>query len=169
MLQNNLKIAWRNLLKGKVFNLINIIGLSVAVACCILLFLTVNYESSYDKFHKNLPDIYQVYLTENRVKGIERSTPMPSPLTPAMKAEYPDVQYISRFGNGDAEISYKNKKLMEAIRFVDEDFLRIFTFPLEKGSVKTALHDLHSIVITAYVAKAIFGKENPVGKTVEVN
>ncbi len=169
MFKNNLKIAWRNLLKGKVFNLINIVGLSVAVACCILLFLTVDYEFSFDRFHKNLPDIYQVYLTQNRAKGIERGTAMPSPLTPAMKAEYPDVQYISRLGNGHAEISYKTKKIMKSIKFVDEDFLRIFTFPLEKGSVKTALHDLHSIVITQYVAKAIFGKENPVGKTVEVN
>jgi len=169
MFKNNLKIAWRNLLKGKVFNLINIVGLSVAVACCILLFLTVDYEFSYDRFHKNLSDIYQVYLTQNRAKGIERGTAMPSPLTPAMKAEYPDVQYISRLGNGHAEISYKTKKIMKSIKFVDEDFLRIFTFPLEKGSVKTALHDQHSIVITEIVAKAIFGKENPIGKTVEVN
>jgi putative ABC transport system permease protein len=169
MFKNNLKIAWRNLLKGKIFNLINVLGLSVAVACCILLFLTVNFEFSFDRFHKNLPDIYQVYLTQNRAKGVERETPMPSPLTPAMKAEYPDVQYISRLGNGHAEISYKTKKIMQSVNFVDEDFLRIFTFPLEKGSVKTALHDLHSIVITEYVAKAIFGKESPVGKTLEFN
>ncbi len=169
MLKNNLKIAWRNLLKGKVFNLINITGLSVAVACCVLLFLTVVYEFSYDKFHKNLPDIYQVYLTQNRAKGVERGTAMPEPLTPALKAEYPDVQYISRWGNGHAEVSYKAKKMMQSVSFVDEDFLRIFTFPLEKGSVKTALHDLRSIVITAEVAKAIFGIENPVGKTVELN
>jgi putative ABC transport system permease protein len=169
MIKNYLKIAWRNLLKGKVFNLINITGLSVAVACCILLFLTVDYEFSFDTFHKNLPDIYQVYLTENRAKGVEHNTAMPSPLTPAMKAEYPDVQYISRLGNGHAEVSYKAKKIMQSVRFVDEDFLRIFTFPLEKGSVKTALHDLRSIVITAEVAKAIFGTENPVGKMVELN
>ncbi len=169
MLKNNLKIAWRNLLKGKVFNVINITGLSVAVACCVLLFLTVVYEFSYDKFHKNLPDIYQVYLTQNRAKGVERGTAMPEPLTPALKAEYPDVQYISRWGNGHAEVSYKAKKMMQSVSFVDEDFLRIFTFPLEKGSVKTALHDLRSIVITAEVAKAIFGTENPVGKTVELN
>jgi len=169
MFKNNLKIAWRNLLKGKVFNVINIAGLSVAVACCVLLFLTVVYEFSYDKFHKNLPDIYQVYLTENRAKGIERNTAMPSPLTPALKAEYPEVQYISRLGHSHAEITYKTKKIMQSVRFVDEDFLRIFTFPLEKGSVKTALHDLRSIVITAEVAKAVFGTENPVGKTVELN
>jgi len=169
MLKNNLKIAWRNLLKGKVFNLINITGLSVAVACCVLLFLTVVYEFSYDKFHKNLPDIYQVYLTQNRAKGVERGTAMPEPLTPALKAEYPDVQYISRLGRGNVEVSYKAKKIMQSVSFVDEDFLRIFTFPLEKGSVKTALHDLRSIVITAEVAKAIFGIENPVGKTVELN
>ncbi|WP_299287242.1 ABC transporter permease [uncultured Mucilaginibacter sp.] len=169
MLKNNLKIAWRNLLKGKTFNIINIAGLSAAIACCVLLFLTVVYEFSYDQFHKNLPDIYQVYLTQNRAKGIEKAAPMPEPLTPALKAEYPDVQYISRLGNGHAEVSYKTRKIMESVHFVDEDFLRIFTFPLEKGSVKTALHDLHGFVITEFVAKAIFGKENPVGKTVEVN
>ncbi len=169
MLKNNLKIAWRNLLKGKVFNLINITGLSVAVACCILLFLTVYNDFSYDRFHKNLPDIYQVYFNEYRSKEIEHNTPMPSPLTPALKAEYPDVRYISRYGNGQASVIYKTKQLTEAVRFVDPDFLQIFTFPLVKGSVKTALNELHNVVITEYVAKAIFGKENPIGKTIEFN
>ena len=169
MFKNNLKIAWRNLLKGKVFNLINIVGLSAAIACCILLFLTVDFEFSFDKFHKNLPSIYQVYFDENRAKEIEHNTSMPAPLTPALKAEYPDIQYITRSGNGQAGITYKNKELKESVKFVDPDFLRIFTFPLVNGSVKTALNELHNVIITEYVAKAIFGKENPVGKTLEFN
>ncbi len=86
MFKNNLKIAWRNLLKGKVFNLINIVGLSVAVACCILLFLTVDYEFSFDCFHKNLPDIYQLYTTENRAAGIEKSASMPEPAAKIFRA-----------------------------------------------------------------------------------
>lgn len=169
MLKNNLKIAWRNLLKGKVFNLINITGLSVAIACCILLFLTVYYEFSYDTFHKNLPDIYQTYLTENRASGIEKDASMPEPLTPALKAAYPAIKYISRYGNGTTSVRYKDKQTNYGIKFIDPDFLQLFTFPLLNGNAKTALQDLNSIVITEYVAHAVFNKENPVGKTIELN
>ncbi len=169
MLKNNLKIAWRNLLKGKVFNLINIVGLSVAVACCILLFLTVDYEFSFDRFHKNLPDIYQLYTTENRAAGIEKSASMPEPAAPALKAAYPAIKNISRYGNGQTSVLYRGKQTNYGIKFIDPDFLKMFTFPLVQGNPQTALHDLKSIVITEHVAHAVFNKENPVGKTVELN
>ncbi len=169
MFKNNLKIAWRNLLKGKVFNLINIVGLSVAVACCILLFLTVDYEFSFDCFHKNLPDIYQLYTTENRAAGIEKSASMPEPAAPALKAAYPAIKNISRYGNGQTSVLYRGKQTNYGIKFIDPDFLKMFTFPLVQGNPQTALHDLKSIVITEYVAHAVFNKENPVGKTVELN
>ncbi|MVN22651.1 ABC transporter permease [Mucilaginibacter arboris] len=169
MFKNNLKVAWRNLLKGKVFNLINIAGLSVAVACCILLFLTVDYEFSYDHFHQDLKDIYQVYTTENRSSGIEKNTSMPEPLAPALKAAYPAIKFVSRYGNGQAAVRYKDKQTNYGIKFIDPDFLQIFTFPLAKGNIKTALQDLHGLVITENVAHAVFNQENPVGKTLELN
>ncbi|MCC8409381.1 ABC transporter permease [Mucilaginibacter sp. UR6-1] len=169
MLKNYLKTAWRNLWKGRVFNIMNIIGLSVAVACCIMLFLTVYYEFSYDKFHTNLDKIHQLYFTKNGADKVEKSTSMPAPLTPAVKAEYQDIKYITRMGNGGTIVRYGNKQIEESIRFVDQDFLKMFTFPVVKGDNASPLKDLNNVVISEFVATAIFGKTNPVGKSIELN
>ena len=169
MFKNNLKIAWRNLLKGKVFNLINIIGLSVAVACSVMLLLSVDFEFSFDDFNPNLKNIYQVYFTRNSVKGISKDTPMPEPITPALKAEYPAIKRISRIGNGGGLIRYKNKEIDRPIKFVDRDFPQIFAIKLLSGNLQTMLHDQHDVVLNEPTAKAIFGNENAVGKTIQMN
>ena len=169
MFKNNLKIAWRNLLKGKVFNLINIVGLSVAVAACVMLLLTVDFEFSFDQFNPNLKNIYQVYFTEHQTNSTSKDTPMPEPITPALKAEYPEVRLISRIGNGGALIRYKNKEIDRSVNFVDQDFAKIFAIKLLQGNLQTMLHDQHDVVINKPTAEAIFGRENPVGKTLALN
>ena len=169
MLRNYIKIAWRNLLRGKVFNAINIFGLTVAIACSTLLFLTVDYEFSYDRFHENIDEIHQVYFTSNKASGQEKDTPMPEPITPALKAEYPNIRHISRMGNGGALIRYKDKQIDKSLMYVDESFQQIFSIPLVKGEKKRMLYDLHSVVLNEQVAKAIFGNEEPVGKSIELN
>lgn len=169
MIKNYIKTAIRNLWKGRVFNGLNLLGLSVAIACCTLLFLTVYFELSFDKFNKNLPDIYQFYFTANRAAKVEKNTSMPVPLAPAIKQEYQDVKYITRMANGGTQVTYKDKQVGENIHFVDEDFLEIFTYPIVKGNTKNPLKNLNDVVITEYAAKAIFGSEEPVGKTIELN
>lgn len=169
MLKNNLKIAWRNLLKGKVFNLINIIGLSVAIACSVMLLLTVDFEFSFDDFNPNLKNIYQVSFTQNLANGTTKGTPMPEPITPALRAEYPAIKRISRIGNGGGLIRYKEKEIERSIKFVDQDFPKIFSLKLLKGNLQTMLHDQHDVVLNQPTAKAIFGNENPVGKTIQMN
>jgi ABC-type antimicrobial peptide transport system permease subunit len=169
MIKNYIKIAMRNLWKGRVFNGMNLVGLSVAIACCILLFLTIYYEFSFDKFNKNLPNIYQLYFTSNRAEKIEKNTAMPIPLAPAVKADYQDIAAITRLGNGGALVTYGDKKVGQSLHFVDEDFFKIFTYPIIKGNTNRPLKNLNDVVITEYSAKAIFGKENPIGKTIELN
>ncbi len=169
MLKNYIKTAWRNLWKGRVFNFMNITGLSIAVACCILLFLTVNYEFSYDKYNENLDKIYQFYFTSNTSKGVEHATSMPAPLTPALKAEYQDIRYITRMSNSGTVVRYGQKELSQNIHFVDPDFFNIFTFPVINGNKTTPLADVSSAVLTEFAAKAIFGKQNAVGKTISLN
>ena len=169
MLKNYIKIAWRNLLKGKIFNAINIFGLTVAIACSTLLFLTVGYEFSFDRFHENADNIYQVYFTTNKVSGQEKDTPMPEPITPALKADYPEIRYISRLGGGGALIRYKNREIDKSLNYVDEDFSQIFTIPVLHGNTKKMLNDLHAVVLNEQVAKAVFGMENPIGKSIEIN
>jgi putative ABC transport system permease protein len=166
MLKNYIKTAWRNLWKGRIFNLMNLVGLAIAIACCTLIFLTVFYEFTYDRFHTNLEKIYQIYGTANRVGSAEISSSMPEPLTPAIKAEYPAIKYITRTANAGALIKYRSKELDQNLHFVDEDFLRMFTFPLVQGNSKQALSGLNNLVITEQAAKALFGEEPALNKTV---
>jgi len=168
MFKNYIKTAIRNLWKGRVFNLMNLVGLSVAIACCTLLFLAIYFEFSFDKFHKNLPNIYQVYFTSNRADKVEKSTSMPIPLGPALKADYQDIVGLSRVANGGAVGKFGDKEIGQNIHFVDEDFLKIFTFPIISGNSNNPLKNLNDIVITEHSAKAIFGDVNPVGKTIEL-
>ena len=168
MLRNYLKTAWRNLWRGLVFNLMNIVGLSVAICCCILLFLTVYYEFSYDRFHKNIDDIYQVYFTSNKAAGTERSTSMPVGITPPLKASYPDIKYATRMNGSNATVRYGSKEVHRGVSFVDPDFLKMFTFPLISGDPNTALSGMNDAVITEYAAKTIFGSQNPLGKVISL-
>ncbi|MBE7179535.1 MAG: ABC transporter permease, partial [Mucilaginibacter polytrichastri] len=169
MFKNYIITAWRNLLKGKVFNAINVIGLTVAIACSTLLFLTVDFELSYDRFHENGGNMYQVFFTHNRATGVEKDTPMPEPITPALKAEFPDVTHITRMGNGGMLIRNGEKEIERRLKYVDKDFPEVFTLKARNGNVKTMLNDLSNIVLNEQVADALFGTENPVGKSVEVN
>ncbi|GAB3926963.1 ABC transporter permease [Mucilaginibacter myungsuensis] len=169
MIKNYIKTAMRNLWKGRVFNGMNLVGLSVAIACCTLLFLTIYFEFSFDGFHKNLPDIYQTYFTVNRAEKAEKGTAMPVPLGPALKTDYQDIQYISRMGNGGSVVRVGDKQIGQSIHFVDPDFLKIFTFQIIKGNEASPLKNLNDVVITEYSAKAIFNSIDVVGKTIELN
>ncbi|MDT3401659.1 ABC transporter permease [Mucilaginibacter terrae] len=166
MIKNYIKTAWRNLWKGRVFNFMNLLGLSVAVACCALIFMTVFYEFSYDQFHANIDKIQQIYSVTNRVTGTEKSTAMPVPLAPALKSEYGDIKYITRSANGAALIKYGNKELEKDVHYVDADFLRMFTFPLLQGNVNSVFNGLNNVVITESTAKALFGNEPALNKTI---
>jgi putative ABC transport system permease protein len=168
MIKNYIKIAWRNLWKGRLFNLMNLSGLAIAIACCTLLFLTVFYEFSYDNFHDNIDDIYEVYSVSNRPAGADKNSAMPIPLTPALKAEYPAIKYITRTANSGALIRIGGKTIQQNVHFVDADFLKMFTFPMVSGNVNTALNGLNSVVITEEAAKVIFGNQPAVNKTISL-
>lgn len=170
MIKNYFKIAWRNLWKHRTFSLIIVLGMSVAFAAAVLLSLTAHQELTYDNFHKEKDHLYQVYSEEHRANGVERSTTMPSPLTPALKKEYGDFVRISRYGSGAGDlVRYGNKELDMSTRAVDPDFLSMFSFPIASGNKKDPLKELNDIVITETSAKNLFGTEEPVGKTVEMN
>ncbi|HYC28982.1 MAG TPA: ABC transporter permease, partial [Chitinophagaceae bacterium] len=154
MLKNYFKLAWRNLLKHKTDSSINIIGLCIAFTCALLLFLSVFFEFSFDSFHKNAANIYQLYRNVNGTKGVETGSSMPVPLMPALKQNFPEVKYVTRYVNSGAVIRYKDKKLSQNLRYTDADFLHMFSFPLLKGNANTALGDLNSVVVSKSSAKA---------------
>lgn len=168
MIRNYFKLAWRNLLRHKTDSSINIVGLCVAFTCALLLFLSVYFEFSFDTFHKNAGNIYKMYYNVSRPSEMQTGTSMPVPLTPALKQSIPEVKYVARYINSGAVVRYKDKKLSPNLKYTDADFFSMFSFPIVKGSASTAMNELSNVVIRQGYAKTLFGDEEPVGKTIEM-
>ncbi|MBS1975191.1 MAG: ABC transporter permease, partial [Bacteroidetes bacterium] len=168
MFRNYIKIAWRNLWKHKTDSAINVIGLCIAFTSALLLLLSVSYEFSFDKFHTSAANIYHLYFKTERPRQTELSNSMPAPLMPTLKAAYPDVKYAVREVRSSGIIRYKDKKISQKITYTDSCFFRMFSFPIIKGNASGPLSGLNGIVLRKGAAKAVFGNEDPVGKTVEM-
>lgn len=168
MLRNYIKIALRALWRSKGYAAINVFGLSVAFCVCTFLVQMVYRQLSFDSFHQDGDRIFQVYRFVNDPEKASRSGGMPMPLTPALKAEYPEVEAATRFLDGSSLIDYKGKFVEKNVKYVDADFLNVFSFPMIKGDRSLALRDLSSLVISESTAKAVFGTENPIGKTLRL-
>ncbi|GAB3990927.1 ABC transporter permease [Spirosoma daeguense] len=169
MFRNYLKVALRTLWKNRTHTLINVVGLSIAFGTCVLLFLTATSEFSYDKFHTDSDRIFRLYfLSSNRDGTPNKSSTMPYPISPNLKAEFPEIEGVTRWFDRNASIRRNNQTYTKDVRLADPDFLQMFTFPLQKGNSKTALNGLSDIVISASMAKDIFGKEEPVGKPLQL-
>lgn len=168
MLRNYFKIAWRNLLKHRTDSFINLSGLCIAFTCALLLLLSVGYEFSYDKFNTNAANIYHLLLKVQRSSGSEITNSMPAPLMPSLKNTYPEVKYGTRYLGTGATVRYKDKKIFQDIRYTDADFFRMFSFPVIKGNASAPLNNLDEVVLRKGTARAIFGDEDPIGKTIEL-
>ncbi len=170
MIRNYFKIAFRNLWKNKVYALINIVGLSVAFGSAMLLFLTARFELSFDDFQANKEHLYKVFFKLNLADGTRMGTSMPAPLTPALKADFKsEIKHISRIMDSGVQVVQGNKTLDQDLNYVDADFLNMFSFEMLKGNPNTALNDLRSIVINKSTAEKLFGSNEPLGQTVNLN
>ncbi|RIV43864.1 ABC transporter permease [Flagellimonas pelagia] len=169
MIKNYLKIAWRNLVKNKVFTLANIVGLTCAFAVAILLTMTALFELSYDQFHENKDSTYQLYLSNQTPRGPEISVSNPVPLAPALKEEVTGIKNIARSVSEDVLITYNSKELSLDAEYVDPSFFDIFTYPTLMGNSKNPLPNKNSVGITEKGAKKIFGTtDNIIGKTISL-
>ncbi len=176
MLKNYIKIAWRNLLKKKVYSFINILGLGVGMACCVLIFLFVQDELSYDNYHEKGDRIYRLIHGSNSPEGsMEGAEETPfwvwhnAPVGPALKEEFPEVEKIVQFsGRSDLLLSYGETTLQEdGVFYMDSTVFDVFSWKLLRGNAKTALVAPFSIVLTESTAKKYFGDEDPLGKTLK--
>jgi putative ABC transport system permease protein len=168
MIKNYLKTAWRNIWKNKVFSAINIIGLSVGMAACIVIMLFVSYEKSFDNFHtKNIYKLDEVQKFPGMVASQKVGLSM-FPMGPTLKAAYPQIKNFTRIHwDGNYEFTEHDKKTyLPQMFFVDTAFLNMFNFKLIKGDRTTALKNPHSLVLTEESAKKIFGDTNPMGKSI---
>ncbi|HEX9972049.1 MAG TPA: ABC transporter permease [bacterium] len=172
MLKNYLKIALRNINRYKGYSLLNVIGLAIGMAVCILILLWVQDELSWDRFHKNGNQIYRI-ISEDRSGGnLFRFAGSPSPIGPTLIEEYPEVENFTRVQSGwSGWYLHSGEKIFmqERLACADPSFFEIFELPFIKGDPKTALNDRYSIVLTETLAKKCFGNEDPMGKIVQMS
>jgi len=165
MLKNYIKTTWRNIRNNKVYSFINIMGLAVGMACCILILLWVQDELSYDKFHKNYRNIYRM-IPELQGRKFSSS---PLALGAVFKEQYPEVQHVARYYWMNFTVKYGENINSENGALVDDDFFNIFTFPLIKGNPETVFADRESIILSEKTAAKYFGTQDPVGKTLRID
>jgi ABC-type antimicrobial peptide transport system permease subunit len=171
MFRNYLTIALRNLTRFKLYSAINILGLSVGLACCILIALFIKDELSYDDFHANASSIYRVFVEFSSETPTDGFAGTQAPLAPAMLAEYPEIVSAVRFADRHEElVSYEDKWFWEkGVLLADPSVFDVFTFPLIEGDPRSALAEIHSIVLTERMARKYFGDQDPLGKQVRIS
>jgi putative ABC transport system permease protein len=181
MVKNFFLLAIRNLLKRKLYSFINIFGLAIGVAVCLVILKYVDFETSYDTFHKNAAQIHRAKITYYQ-NGELRGTSVVSPFAegPSLLADVPEVKRYVRTHPmyGGAVVSYKRSagepstfhEDENAIQFADSTFLDMFTYTALEGDLSTAMDRPNSVVITKKTAARYFGKnEDPLGKIMKVS
>lgn len=170
MFQNYFKIAVRNLVRNKAFSAINILGLAIGMASAVLIFLWMQNEISYDRFHAKGNRIFEAWNQAKQNGEINRWSQTPKVLAKTIQADFPEVEQAARESNaGSLLFNVGEKRLTATGDVADSNFLQIFSFPLLQGTPKTALADRHSIVVTEKLAVKLFGTNEAMGKTVRVN
>lgn len=163
MIKTYFKLAYRNLIKDKAYSALNIVGLAIGLASCILILLWVQSELSYDKFHKNAAQLYRVTWD---VDGLTL-TAAPTGMAAAIKAQMPAVKNIVRVDALDRSHLFEanNRTFVEnKLIYTDANFLDVFSFRLIKGDRTTVLKQIDGVLITEATAKKYFGNQNPIGK-----
>jgi len=166
MLENFFKIAWRNLIKHKLFSFINIFGLASGMTVCMLALINIKGAYDYDTFHPNSDRSYRITTNLIRKNG-ERflCAYSPLPLGKYLKDNYNAIDKCSRVHFSYNEVTANNKKLSVKEAYVDADFYKIFGFRLISGSPATSPQ---TVVLTSQTAERFFGKENPIGQTITI-
>jgi putative ABC transport system permease protein len=170
MLRSYFKIAWRNLLKNKIYCLVNIGGLTTGITCCILIGLYLSNETSFDRFHKNADRLVRA-TTEYTINGVVNQVGKTGSMAgPRLSSALPQIESFVRIMKFEPySVLYGEKSFVEnKFCFADSNFFKIFSFPLLEGDPSTALDGPLKIVITEQMKKKYFGNEKALGKFLRV-
>lgn len=164
-------IAWRNLKHNKGYAFINITGLAIGLACCLLVVLYIQDERSYDQYHENKGRIYRVVHAWEEIGGVAGRGQIwgNAPVGRALKSDFPEVQEVVQFsGQVSILLKHEEKAFQEdRVFYMDSTAFDVFSWKLIAGDPKTALNAPYSAVLTETTAKKYFGDQNPIGKTLE--
>jgi putative ABC transport system permease protein len=167
MFRNYLKTAIRNLGKNKLYSGINVIGLTIGLAACLLIGVFIDHELSYDKFNANADRIVRVTMEYSNAGTVNKSSTTGTKVGPQFKRTFPAIEEYTRTFVSHGVIKYEEKSFDEQrILFADQPLFKIFSFQLVEGSDATALDAPDKIVLTESMAKKYFGNENAIGKTI---
>ncbi len=171
MIKNYFTIAWRNLWRNKGFSAINIAGLAIGIATCLLIILYVSHETGYDRFNEKSGRIVRVFF-QGEIQGqkMKESTVM-APVAGVMKTDYPEVEDATRLRS-----SYEKPKIMydgktfrdDVMAYADANFFSVFTLPFVQGNAATALAEPNTMVLTETVAKKYFGNAAAMGRVIGI-
>lgn len=171
MFHNYLKTAFRNLFRNPLYALINIVGLTIGITCCLLILIYIKHEFSFDRFHEKKDNLHRLVFEFVDPEGTTASPQMTAPVGPAMVATFPEVVRCTRFSTReDGYFSYQEKAFREeGLFYADSSLFEMFSFELLAGDPHTALAEPYSVVLNQETAMRIFGDKNPLGETVRWN
>lgn len=161
MLKNYIKTAWQNLRNNKTYVVINTIGLAVGITACLLIFLLIQRETSFDNFHKNKEHIYRVVSAVQTPQGTNYSKASAFPVAEALRIDYPQLEHVARIYERQEKLitvtDGLQRKFKENVFFAEPDFFEIFNFPFLVGTPATALSEPNTVVLTKETANKYFG------------
>ncbi len=171
MFKNYVRIAFRNLRKQKGYSFISISGMAAGMAACLLIFMYVSRELSYDRHQPAHDRVFRIAEECKSASSTQRYAPTPFPLAPAVLQDFPDVEAAARVlsASGPLLESGEKKFYEKRILLVDGDIFRILSLPLVQGDPKTALDRPNTIVVTERAARKFFGQQSAMGKIVKLN
>jgi putative ABC transport system permease protein len=168
MIKNYLKVAIRYLQHHKGYTIINVSGLGVGIACCILIALFVKSEWSFDRFHSKADRLHRAWLEEHYEGQVFTNTVTPVPLGPVLQNGLPEIERTCRIYSTSPLVRYNNNIFTEKVNMVDSSFFRMFDFELKQGDLSNPFPTANTIIITRAAATKYFGNEAPIGKTIEL-
>ncbi len=171
MIKNYLKSAYRNLLRNRIYTLINIVGLTMGISSCLFISIYIHNELSHDNFHKDSDSVFRVKRYFHDERGKYHAGVTSGPFAEALVLDYPqDVLEAVRVFPGDGLVANGERSFMEdRIFLADSNFFNLFTFPIINGDAETALRGGNSILISTEMATKYFGDEDPINQTLEID
>ena len=170
MIKNYIKIAWRNLLKHKSFSLVNIFGLAIGIAACLIIFIYIRHELTFDQYNKNADRIARITATVHAPESDIVMAPTPALLATTLQKVYPEVAAAVRLERSKEIVRVNNDYFKEEdFYWTDQTVFTVFSFDVLEGTLTDALDKPNTIVITSRIAKKYFGNGSPIGKMMVCN
>jgi len=175
MIRNYIKTAWRSLLRNKSYAAINITGLAIGIAACLLIFLIVKFETSFDNFHKKKDQIYRIITATPGPNGIDYQSGVPLPTAEALRLDFPQLKQVTEMMRDECHFTLNHsglatKKFKEKNTvYIEPNFFNVFDFGWLAGDKKTALAEPNTVVLTQAEADKFFGNwKNAIGKVIKL-